>query len=166
MITVQINTPNSNQTASFEQATLSNRLKGSFPNLRNLLPTPSKPRFKPSKSSLDLTQQDYDKYFTVRSTSQKIKDKFQAVLPPIDLKIIIYCSIWYTFSAISSNIAKDILREFPHPTTFTELQFLISTVFCISTLFIINNNRSIIDKFPLGHSQQKINSNYNIQLGI
>ncbi len=150
MITVQINTPNSNQTASFEQATLSNRLKGSFPNLRNLLPTPSKPRFKPSKSSLDLTQQDYDKFFTVRSTSQKIKDKFQAVLPPIDLKIIIYCSIWYTFSAISSNIAKDILREFPHPTTFTELQFLISTVFCISTLFIINNNRSIIDKFPLG----------------
>ncbi|ODQ59438.1 hypothetical protein WICANDRAFT_101214 [Wickerhamomyces anomalus NRRL Y-366-8] len=120
MITVQINTPNSNQTASFEQATLSNRLKGSFPNLRNLLPTPSKPH------------------------------KFQAVLPPIDLKIIIYCSIWYTFSAISSNIAKDILREFPHPTTFTELQFLISTVFCISTLFIINNNRSIIDKFPLG----------------
>lgn len=152
MITVQINTPNSNKTASFEQATLSNRLKGSFPNLRNLLPAtvPTKPPFKPSKSSLDLTQQDYEKYFTVQSTSKKIKTRLSNVLPPVDLKIVLYCSIWYAFSAISSNISKDILREFPHPTTFTELQFLISSIFCVLTLAIINNNRSLIEKFPLG----------------
>lgn len=150
MITVQINTPNSNKIASFEQSKLSNRLKGSFPNLKNLLTAPTKPPFKPSKSSLDLSQQDYDKYFTVQSTSTKVKDRLIKVLPPIDFKIIAYCSIWYTFSAISSNISKDILREFPHPTTFTELQFLISSIFCVITLSIINNNRFLIEKFPKG----------------
>ncbi|CCH43395.1 putative membrane protein [Wickerhamomyces ciferrii] len=150
MITVQINTPNAHKTASYDQATLSQSLKGSFPNLRNLLSSPGKPRFKPSKSSLDLTQKEYDQYFTVKSTSTKIQERLKQVLPPIDLKIIFFCSIWYTFSAISSNISKDILREFPHPTTFTELQFLTSSLFCIATLLIINNNRVLIDKFPQG----------------
>lgn len=149
MITVQVNTPQQQSTSQFEQAALKKlEVQGKWPQFRNVLQQ-QPPILKPSKSSASLSKQDYEHYFTMEGRNT-VSARFKRFLPPIDIKVVTFCLVWYFLSAISSNITKVILKQFPHPTTLTEVQFLISVLFCVGTLALINNNRWLIEKFPLG----------------
>ncbi|CAK7894676.1 uncharacterized transporter Sly41p [[Candida] anglica] len=52
-------------------------------------------------------------------------------LPPIDARIVSLCLGWYFCSAVSNNSTKSILKQFSHPVTLTEVQFLLNCVFCL-----------------------------------
>lgn len=106
-------------------------------------------KLKPSKSSANLTEQEYDKYFKYhpKSTARRYLDKF---VPPIDYKIVAYCAIWYALSGISSNISKEILGQFPYPTAFTELQFMCSVMFCMLMMLVLTKYPGMADCFPKG----------------
>lgn len=110
---------------------------------------PTPPPLKPSKSAINLTEQDYERYFTVAGRDSYM-ERFKRALPPIDVNITLFCLVWYAMSAISSNITKEVLKNFPHPTSLTEIQFLVSSFFCVLTLWIVNNNRHFIEWFPQG----------------
>lgn len=150
MITVQINTPSAHNTQTFEQASLTSKLKDATTTLDNLIGSKEK-RYvmKPSKSSVNLSTRDYERYFTLKGR-ETYWSSMKKLMPPLDVKIIVTCLVWYGVSAISSNITKEILKKFPHPTTLTEIQFLISSIVCCVTLFFINNNRQYIYIFPRG----------------
>lgn len=104
---------------------------------------------KPSKSSMNLTGEEYTRHFTLAGR-QSLRARIERLLPPVDVKITCFCLVWYAVSAVSSNITKEILRRFPHPTSLTEFQFLISSMFCVLTIWLVNNNRSWIEFTPTG----------------
>lgn len=166
MITVQINNPQITDSKTFN-------LKKNFDNITDFLNSDSsepnngflKPKFKPSKSSADLTKQDYEKYFTVEGrAANSIKAKLVKFLPEVDFKILVACLVWYFTSAISSNLTKEVLKQFKYPITLTECQFLISSIICIFTITLINNNPSFATVFPSGTlpTINKFQSTYNL----
>ncbi|KAH3673755.1 hypothetical protein WICPIJ_009666 [Wickerhamomyces pijperi] len=152
MITVQLNNPLHTETKTFN-------LKQNMNNITEFLNTGgsgnsgtfTKPQFKPSKSSADLTSQDYNRYFTLEGRQQySFQKRFINYLPEIDFKVLMACLVWYFTSAISSNLTKEVLKQFKHPITLTECQFLISSIICISTIAFVNNNPKLASSFPSG----------------
>lgn len=128
MITIQISTPNK------------------FKEGGNNYDDDDRPSLKPSKSSIYLSSKEYQKYFTMEGRTSK----FHEFLPVFDLSIVISCLVCYCLSAISSNISKIILKDFNHPTSLTEFQFLISSLICLTAIFIIQFNKNLIKFFPVG----------------
>lgn len=120
---------------------------GQLPPLPQYVPRPG--ALKPSKSSVYLTDAQYERHFTVQGRSTLFA-RLKSFLPPVDFSVVTFCLVWYAMSAISSNITKKILIEFPYPTTLTEVQFLISSMFCIGTMWVINNQRWLVKYFPQG----------------
>ncbi|GMM58568.1 Sly41 protein [Maudiozyma humilis] len=80
--------------------------------------------------------------------------------PTVDLKVAVLCLMWYISSSVSNNLAKSILRKFPHPVGFTELQFLVSGLICLAFACVVNACRLpslrrsrvalTLDEFPQG----------------
>lgn len=66
------------------------------------------------------------------------------------IKIVALCGAWYLTSVISSNLTKSILRIYRYPVTLTEVQFLLTSAFCLLTYVIVFNNKKFARSFPLG----------------
>ncbi|KAI8927515.1 triose-phosphate transporter family-domain-containing protein [Entophlyctis helioformis] len=47
------------------------------------------------------------------------------------IKFYALCLLWYTSSAVTNNIGKQILNEYKHPVTLTYVQFGMVSVFCV-----------------------------------
>lgn len=64
------------------------------------------------------------------------------------------CLIWYTSSVISSSSTKNILMEFKHPVSLTEIQFVMNAFFCLLTVSSIHyiqlKGSRIVNRFPQG----------------
>ncbi|KAH3679901.1 hypothetical protein WICMUC_000644 [Wickerhamomyces mucosus] len=151
MITVQINTPQRQDSKSFNISNnLSNILKLNSNDEYDNAKQSFRPKlFKPSKSSLDLTAEDYERHFTL-SGRNTLSARLYNFIPPLDIKIILACFIWYFTSAVSSNISKEILKQYPYPITLTECQFFIASLICLITISLVNNSPKLEVCFPNG----------------
>lgn len=69
-------------------------------------------------------------------------------LPPINLKIISLCLIWYFISSLTSQLTKKILTDFNFPIFIGECQFFISALLSISLIIILINYPILINYFP------------------
>lgn len=85
----------------------------------------------------------------------------------VNWKLVGLCGIWYFSSVVSSSSTKNILMEFKHPVSLTEIQFVMNAMFCLLTITVVHhfqkNGTRILAKFPqgtfpieLGHSDYHI----------
>lgn len=79
------------------------------------------------------------------ATAQSPLLLLSTVIPPISVKTITLCLLWYFVSSVSSQITKHILNEFPFPLALGEFQFFI--VFSLSLVTIL-----VLPRFPRLHS--------------
>lgn len=89
---------------------------------------------------------------SLRSLPSQSKLKTEQIIPKLDLKIIVLCLVWYLTSILSNNSTKLILRQFKHPVTLTQFQFILTQFFCIITLLFlkIDQKGKITHNFPVG----------------
>lgn len=105
-----------------------------------------------SNSSTPVKENDSFSFIS-QDTKQKWYFKW---LPPMDPKVVGLCLCWYFCSIISNNSTKSILREFRHPITLAECQFVLNSAFCIilfACLLYLKNigGQDKINKhFPVG----------------
>lgn len=89
----------------------------------------------------------------------------------INWKLVGLCLVWYSSSVISSSSTKNILMDFKHPVSLTEIQFVMNAMFCLCTVagfhHLQKRGTAIIGKFPqgtfpieLGQSDYKIVSTF------
>lgn len=69
-------------------------------------------------------------------------------LPPINLRIISLCLIWYFISSLTSQLTKTILTDFNFPIFIGECQFCISALLSISLIIVLINFPWLINHFP------------------
>lgn len=93
----------------------------------------AKPLFSGLSSRIFDFTANFQKKF-VKLFPQSVQD----YLPEVDFKVTAVCLTWYVTSSISSNVSKAILRDFTHPVALTELQFLFSTLLCVSFIALVN----------------------------
>lgn len=106
--------------------------------------TPHFPEFKPHFSE---STQSFSESRLLFSYPQFLSC-IRACAPAVDLSIICVCFAWYAVSVLSSNSAKIILRDFRHPITLTQCQFLINMT--LSALFISVIPTKLAQKLPIG----------------
>lgn len=68
----------------------------------------------------------------------------------VDSKILVLCGLWYALSVISLNLTKSILRSFPFPVTLTEIQFLLTLLFCLAAFSVAYSYPHLTEGFPPG----------------
>ncbi|KAI5963700.1 uncharacterized protein KGF55_002580 [Candida pseudojiufengensis] len=72
------------------------------------------------------------------------------ILPPISIKTIITCLIWYLVSSITSQLTKIILTKFTYPLFLSQCQFLIGALLAYIFILISRKNPFLINHFPKG----------------
>lgn len=72
----------------------------------------------------------------------------------INWKLVIFCLVWYFSSVVSSSATKNILMDFKHPVSLTEIQFVMNAFFCFITVFLFHHlqlrNYNSVVVFPQG----------------
>lgn len=81
-----------------------------------------------------------------RSTLETMK----ALIPPINVPLVLLCLLWYATSAISSTLTKTILTQFPYPVTLSLVQFLLAVVFAVATIQLAQVSRTVYRLLPAG----------------
>lgn len=71
-------------------------------------------------------------------------------LPPILVKTVSTCIIWYAVSSFTSQLTKRILVEYKYPLFLSQFQFLTSSILSLSFLFIIRGFPNLRRFFPIG----------------
>ncbi|CAM9016570.1 unnamed protein product [Wickerhamomyces anomalus] len=72
------------------------------------------------------------------------------VIPPVSVKIVSLCLLWYFVSSLSSQLTKSILNDFPFPLALGECQFVIVFSLCAITTIILSKLPKIHAMFPPG----------------
>lgn len=72
------------------------------------------------------------------------------VIPPISVKTILTCLLWYLISSITSQLTKLILVKFTYPLFLSQFQFLISTLLSLTFITIARRFPEVQQHFPLG----------------
>lgn len=72
----------------------------------------------------------------------------RSLISPEHVSIAILCMGWYLMSVFASNLSKLILREYSHPVTLTQCQFLINALLSVALIAAIP--RSWARKLPTG----------------
>lgn len=72
------------------------------------------------------------------------------VIPPISVKTILTCLLWYLISSITSQLTKLILVKFTYPLFLSQFQFLISTLLSFTFITIARRFPEVQQHFPLG----------------
>lgn len=72
------------------------------------------------------------------------------VIPPISVKTILICFLWYLISSITSQLTKLILVQFSYPLFLSQFQFLISALLSFAFITIARKFPDISHHFPLG----------------
>ncbi|CUM46591.1 uncharacterized protein AC631_02043 [Debaryomyces fabryi] len=72
------------------------------------------------------------------------------VIPPISIKTILTCLLWYLISSITSQLTKLILVKFTYPLFLSQFQFLISTLLAFAFISIARKFPDVQQHFPLG----------------
>lgn len=72
------------------------------------------------------------------------------VVPPISIKIVLTCLVWYMVSSFTSQLTKLILVRFPYPLFLSQFQFLMGTLMSFTFINIARTFPKIQHHFPLG----------------
>lgn len=72
------------------------------------------------------------------------------VIPPVSVKIVSLCLLWYFVSSLSSQLTKSILNDFPFPLALGECQFVIVFSLCAITTIILSKLPKVHAMFPPG----------------
>lgn len=70
-------------------------------------------------------------------------------MPPVSVKVLVTCLVWYVVSATTSQLTKEILTQFPFPSFVGQFQFLISALYCLMISFVLISYPRL-NKFPPG----------------
>ncbi|CCH42462.1 putative transporter [Wickerhamomyces ciferrii] len=74
----------------------------------------------------------------------------RSIIPPVSIKIVSLCFLWYSISSLSSQLTKSILNDFPFPLALGECQFLIVFCLCVLTTVILSKLPQLHALFPAG----------------
>lgn len=55
------------------------------------------------------------------------------------VKFLVLCILWYTSSAVSNTLGKQILNEQPYPVTLTFIQFILTSIFSFLYSYVTRN---------------------------
>lgn len=95
----------------------------------------------PSSYYLDpISQQQLNPRFYHKVNLRKLVS-----LPMVNLKLISLCFIWYLTSVVSSSTTKEILKDFKYPVTLTEIQFVMSGIFCMVLLISVKYAKHMLN---------------------
>ncbi|KAI5951177.1 hypothetical protein KGF54_004251 [Candida jiufengensis] len=72
------------------------------------------------------------------------------IIPPISIKTLIICLIWYFISSITSQLTKIILTKFTYPLFLSQCQFLIGAILAYLFIYLTRSNPKFINYFPKG----------------
>lgn len=71
-------------------------------------------------------------------------------LPPILIKIVLTCILWYTVSSVTSQLTKRILIEYNYPLFLSQFQFLIGSLSSLMFIILVKKFPDIRNHFPTG----------------
>ncbi|CAI5757469.1 unnamed protein product [Candida verbasci] len=73
-----------------------------------------------------------------------------SIIPPISIKTVVTCLLWYIVSSITSQLTKLILTKFPFALFLSQCQFLIGAFLAYTFISIIQKYPTAVDHFPPG----------------
>lgn len=85
-----------------------------------------------------------------KSISEHTHDAAAFVAPPVSIRTVMLCLLWYLCSALSSNLSKSILYTFPYPVSLTMIQFTYAISFGIMSTLLASRFRLVGSVFPVG----------------
>jgi len=74
----------------------------------------------------------------------------RSIIPPVSIKVVSLCLLWYSISSLSSQLTKSILNDFPFPLALGECQFVIVFILCFITIVTLSKLPSLHSLFPPG----------------
>ncbi|KAK6456042.1 member of triose phosphate translocator family [Scheffersomyces xylosifermentans] len=72
------------------------------------------------------------------------------LLPPISIKTIVTCLIWYLISSVTSQLTKVILIQFTYPLFLSQCQFLIGAGLALAFISLVKRFPQTANHFPVG----------------
>ena len=71
-------------------------------------------------------------------------------IPPILVKTVLTCVLWYGVSTVTSQFTKRILVEYNYPLFLSQFQFLIGSILALSFILLVKSFPDITKHFPHG----------------
>lgn len=78
------------------------------------------------------------------------QEAVKVVAPPISLRLVVLCVLWYLSSAVSSNLSKSILQIFSYPVSLTMIQFVYAALFSSALVLLATRQSAVAHSFPKG----------------
>lgn len=75
---------------------------------------------------------------------------WESMIPPISIKTIVTCLLWYVISSVTSQLTKLILVRFTYPLFLSQCQFLIGAALAFSFISTVNKFPQLSSHFPVG----------------
>lgn len=72
------------------------------------------------------------------------------ILPPINVRTVVTCLLWYLVSSITSQLTKLILTKFTYPLFLSLCQFFIGTTLALTFIKIVRTFPVSVQHFPTG----------------
>ncbi|CUM63102.1 uncharacterized protein PRCAT00000668001 [Priceomyces carsonii] len=76
--------------------------------------------------------------------------QLRALLPPLSVKTIFTCFLWYLVSSLTSQLTKVILVKFQYPLFLGQFQFLMGAILALIVITICKRFPGLSDYFPSG----------------
>ncbi|CAK9436128.1 uncharacterized protein LODBEIA_P06860 [Lodderomyces beijingensis] len=73
-----------------------------------------------------------------------------SLVPPISIKTVLTCLLWYTVSSITSQLTKLILTKFTYPLFLSQCQFLIGAALAAFVIVVAKSFPHVEEYFPAG----------------
>lgn len=88
-------------------------------------------------------------------SSHKRKESFseeaiRQLAVPVSVPLVVLCLCWYATSVMSNTLNKSILTNFPHPVTLSMIQFLMTLLLGVSTIFLSQRSAFVRLSLPRG----------------
>ncbi|SLM34328.1 triose-phosphate transporter [Lasallia pustulata] len=82
---------------------------------------------------------------SVSANAHEIADALKA---PVSVKLVVFCLVWYTSSALTNTSSKSILNAFPKPITLTLVQFAFVSAWCVLFAYLAHLYPSLKTTIP------------------
>lgn len=78
------------------------------------------------------------------------QEAVRVAAPPVSIKLVVLCLLWYLSSAVSSNLSKSILQIYVYPVSLTMIQFVFAAFFSSALISSASKSPSLARSFPKG----------------
>lgn len=77
-------------------------------------------------------------------------DGLHAALPPVSVRIVVLCLVWYLVLSVTLQLTKLILVQFTYPLFLSQFQFLIGAVLALAFISTVKTFPAVSGHFPAG----------------